>query len=138
MDTLYLVGVGIVAGVVGALCGVGGGIVVVPALLFLRGLDVKTAVGTSLACIVPTAIVGVLRTPSGRVEWGLAAVLAAGGVVGAPVGAWLAETLPAAWVKRVFALLLVAVAARLLYDSAGAGGVDAARAEATPARGDSA
>jgi uncharacterized protein len=117
MDTLFLVGIGIVAGVVGALCGVGGGIVVVPALLLLRGLDVKTAVGTSLACIVPTALVGVLRTPSARVDWGLASMLAVGGVVGAPVGAWLAQTLPDAWVKRVFAVLLVAVAVRLLWDA---------------------
>jgi uncharacterized membrane protein YfcA len=119
MDTLLLAVVGLLAGVTSALCGVGGGIVVVPALMFLRGIDVKTAVGTSLAFIVPTAIVGVLRTPSARVDLRLAAVLAVGGVLGAPLGAWLAADLPAVWVKRIFAALLAFVAVRLFLETTG-------------------
>jgi uncharacterized membrane protein YfcA len=119
MDTLLLAAVGFLAGATSALCGVGGGIVVVPALLWLRGGDVKTAVGTSLAFIVPTAIVGALRTPSHRVELGVAAVLAAGGVVGAVGGAWLAEAMPATWVKRIFAVILAAVSVRLFLETTG-------------------
>jgi uncharacterized membrane protein YfcA len=117
MDTLLLAIVGLLAGTTSALCGVGGGIVVVPALLFLRDMDVKTAIGTSLAFIVPTAIVGVLRTPAHRVDLRLAAVLAAGGIVGAPLGAWLVGELPSTWVKRIFALLLAVVAVRLFLET---------------------
>jgi uncharacterized membrane protein YfcA len=119
MDTLLLGIVGFVAGTTSALCGVGGGIVVVPALVLLRAIDVKTAIGTSLAFIVPTAIVGVLRTPGHRVDYRVAAVLVAGGVVGAPLGAWLAQTLPEAWVKRIFAVLLAAVAVKLFLETTG-------------------
>jgi uncharacterized protein len=117
MDTLWLVVVGLVAGVTSALCGVGGGIVVVPALLWLRSFDIKTAVGTSLLYIVPTAIVGVLRTPAHRVDLKVAALLAVGGIVGAPLGAWIAQEIPAIWVKRVFAVLLAAVSVKLFLEA---------------------
>jgi len=116
---LLLAAVGFVAGVTSALCGVGGGIVVVPALLWLRGMDIKTAVGTSLAFIVPTAIVGAMRTPSHRVELGTAAILAVGGVVGAVGGAWLAQEMPATWLKRIFALVLAAVSVKLFLETTG-------------------
>jgi uncharacterized membrane protein YfcA len=121
MDVLWCAVVGLAAGVVSAMFGVGGGVVVVPLLLWLdpfdRGFDIRLAVGTSLAMIVPTAIVGVWRkAPLAQVDFRVAAILAAGGVVGAWGGAWLANTVPADWLKKAFALLLVGIAARLFLE----------------------
>jgi uncharacterized membrane protein YfcA len=116
MDAISLVLVGLFAGVVSVVLGVGGGIVVVPALLWLRGVDVKAAVATSLAMIVPTAIVGVLRKPAGLVDWRAAAILAAGAVAGAFAGEWVSGALPSVWVRRAFAALLVFVAVRLVTE----------------------
>ena len=116
MDVVILVALGLVAGVISALCGVGGGVVVVPALMWLKGFDVKLAIGTSLAFIIPTALVGALRKPAEQVDWKVAAIVASGAIGGAFVGVWLGNELPAAVVKRVFAILLIAVAAKLLFE----------------------
>ena len=114
MVILGLLGIGLAAGVVSALCGVGGGIIVVPALLLLKGFDVKLAVGTSLAYILPTALAGVLKKlPAHQVDWTVALVAGAGGIVGAVLGDVLLQHLDAAWVKRIFALVLAAVAVKL-------------------------
>ena len=116
MDVVFLVLVGLVAGAVSALCGVGGGVIVVPALMWLKGFDVKVAVGTSLAMIVPTAIVGALRKPAGLVDYRVAAIVAVGAVGGAFLGEWASGAVPSVWVKRVFATLLLVVAARLFLE----------------------
>lgn len=115
MDVVTLVALGLVAGVVSALFGVGGGIIVVPALMWLKGFDIKLAVGTSLAFIIPTALVGALRKPAEQVDWKVAAIVAAGAIGGALVGVLLGNTLDGAWIKRGFAVLLIAVAAKLLF-----------------------
>jgi hypothetical protein len=122
MDFVWLSLVGLAAGVVSALFGVGGGVVVVPALLWLhpfaRAFDVRLAVGTSLAMIVPTAIVGVYRKwPAGQVDWKVAALLAGGAIVGAWVGSSLANELPVKALQRGFAVLLVVVAVRLFLEA---------------------
>lgn len=118
MDIVILVAIGLGAGVLSAVCGVGGGIVVVPALLWLKGIDMRLAVGTSLAYIVPTAAWGVVRkVPHGQVDLRLAAVLAVGGVVGATIGVWAANALPVPWIKRVFAGVLVFVAFELFRET---------------------
>jgi uncharacterized membrane protein YfcA len=54
------------------------------------------------------------------VDLGVAAVLAAGGIVGAVGGAWLAQELPSIWVKRIFAVLLAAVSVKLFLETTGA------------------
>lgn len=117
MTVVLLVLVGLGAGIVSALCGVGGGIIVVPALLWLKGFDIRLAVGTSLAMIIPTALVGVWRKwPSGQVDVKVAAIVAAGALVGALVGAWLTDVLPEVWVKRTFAAVLAAVSVKLFLE----------------------
>ena len=87
---LSCIGVGLAAGLLSGLFGVGGGTVIVPMLVLLLGFDQKLAAGTSLAAIVPTATVGVVSYAiHGSVAWIPALILAAGAVVGAQIGTWL-------------------------------------------------
>jgi hypothetical protein len=107
---LLLAGVGLAAGTLGSLVGVGGGVIVVPALMTFAGLDARQATGTSIAVIVPTMIVALWRRGAqGHVTWTLAAICAVGAVAGAFVGAALAGRLPEIWIRRCFAGFLAAV-----------------------------
>lgn len=81
------IGIGLLAGLLSGLFGVGGGTVIVPLLVLLLHFDQRLAAGTSLAAIVPTASVGVISyAVSGSVAWVPALILAAGAVVGAQIG----------------------------------------------------
>jgi len=89
-----LVLVGLLAGYLSGLFGVGGGIIVVPALLML-GYDQRRAAGTSVAAILPTAIVGTITYGiAGHVDWIAGAALAVGIIAGAQVGSLLLARLP--------------------------------------------
>lgn len=115
MMVLGLVVVGLAAGVVSAVLGVGGGIVFVPALAILFAFDQHLAQGTSLAVIVPTTLVGAYtHARAGRVVWPLAVPLAIGGVLGGVTGAQLALSLDDVLLRRLFALFLAVIALRML------------------------
>ncbi|MFT4228985.1 MAG: sulfite exporter TauE/SafE family protein [Microbacterium sp.] len=87
---LAFIGIGLGAGLLSGLFGVGGGTVIVPLLVLLLRFDQRLAAGTSLAAIVPTATVGVVSYAlHGSVAWIPALILAAGAVVGAQIGTWL-------------------------------------------------
>ena len=110
-----LVTLGLVAGLLSALLGVGGGIVIVPALVLLFGFGPAAAAGTSLLVIVPTALVGAARhTRSGYVDWRLGIVIGAAGAVGGPLGAALALNADSALVRRAFAVFLALIVVQLL------------------------
>lgn len=92
---LSCVGIGLAAGLLSGLFGVGGGTVIVPMLVFLLGFDQRRAAGTSLAAIVPTATVGVISyAVHGSVAWLPAIILAVFAVAGAQIGTWLLARLP--------------------------------------------
>ncbi len=106
---------GVMAGLLSSVMGVGGGVIIVPALVFLFGFSMSTAAGTSLAVIIPTAVMGVFRHHmAGNVQWRAAILLALGGIAGAYVGPWLLTVLPETWLKRAFAILLVYTAYRMV------------------------
>ena len=112
-----LVALGLVSGLLAGLFGVGGGIVIVPALVSLFGLDIKQAVGTSLAVILPTAVMGsATHFKHGNVRLVEACLVAVGAVVSAVIGATLVQRLPGASLKRLFAILLIAVAVKMLVE----------------------
>jgi uncharacterized protein len=102
-------GVGLVVGFLSGLLGIGGGVLMVPALLYLWKHDMQTAVGTSLAAMIPTALAGSLRHCTyGNVDWQAALVLALGAVGGAYLlGAPLAEHVPSELLKRIFGVVIV-------------------------------
>lgn len=86
------IGIGLLAGILSGLFGVGGGTVIVPLLVLLLHFDQRLAAGTSLAAIVPTAAVGVVSyAVHGSVAWIPAIILAAGAVVGAQIGTRLLQ-----------------------------------------------
>ena len=109
-----LVLLGLASGVLAGLLGVGGGIVIVPALTLLVGVPLVLAKGTSLAVILPTAVIGTLRNR--RTELTAlrpAAVVGVAGIVSAFAGSKLSLHLDADISRTLFALLLVVVALRL-------------------------
>jgi uncharacterized membrane protein YfcA len=105
---------GVAAGVLAGLFGVGGGVLFVPALLAL-GLGQIEAQGTSLLAILPTVLAGTWNQRRyGNLRPRTALVLGVASIVGVEVGARLATELPEATLRRLFALLLFGVAAHLV------------------------
>jgi uncharacterized membrane protein YfcA len=110
-----LITIGLLAGLLSASLGIGGGIVYVPALVSLFAVMQHEAQGTSLAVIVPTAIVAALvHARERRVAWAVAVPLGIGGVIGGLLGARTALALSAPLLRRLFAVLLVITAVRML------------------------
>ncbi|MCE3287137.1 MAG: putative rane protein [Gaiellaceae bacterium] len=106
---------GVAAGVLAGLFGVGGGILFVPALVAL-GLGQIEAQGTSLLAILPTVLAGTWNQRRyGNLRPRTAVVLGVASIAGVEIGARLATALPEATVRRLFALLLFAVAVHLVW-----------------------
>ncbi|SIT68361.1 sulfite exporter TauE/SafE family protein [Microbacterium sp. RU33B] len=107
---LLCLAIGLAAGLLSGLFGVGGGTVIVPLLVLLLRFDQRLAAGTSLAAIVPTAMVGVISyAVTGSVAWIPALILAAGAVVGAQVGTWLLPKVPVTVLRWGFVGFLAVV-----------------------------
>lgn len=107
-----LAGAGV--GVLSALFGVGGGLVMVPFMVLALGADQHLAEGTSLLVIVPTALAGVVaHARRGYVSFRHAALLAAGGIGGAYLGARVALALEADALQVLFGLFLVTMGVRM-------------------------
>lgn len=107
---LTCVGIGLLAGLLSGLFGVGGGTVIVPFLVLFLTFNQRLAAGTSLAAIVPTAAVGVISYAlHDSVAWIPGLLLAAGAVVGAQIGTWLLPRLSLTVLRWAFVGFLVAV-----------------------------
>ncbi|MGH2697602.1 MAG: sulfite exporter TauE/SafE family protein [Actinomycetota bacterium] len=113
-----VVAFGILTGVLSALFGVGGGLVMVPFMVLALGSDQHLAEGTSLLVIVPTAIVGVIaHTRRGYVSFGHAALLAVGGVAGSFFGATLALRLEEDALQLLFGVFLAVMGMRTVVQA---------------------
>jgi hypothetical protein len=112
----WLLALGLVAGVASGLFGIGGGLVIVPALVGLLHFDQKSAVGTSLsALLLPVSLGGVYSYyAAGKLDLSVAALIALGLVGGALAGARIALRLPTVTVKRLYAIFLVIIAVRFI------------------------
>ena len=108
--------IGIVGGLASGLFGVGGGVIFVPLLVIFLGLNFHTAIGTSLAAIVPTAAVGAYRHFSEKaLDWRAAILLAIFAMIGAWLGAGLSLRLDVIVLRKVFAVFLFVVALHLFF-----------------------
>lgn len=114
-EILALLAIGLSAGLLAGLLGIGGGVLIVPALVLVMGLDQHVAQGTSLLVIIPAAAFGSFtHHRQGRLALRDAAALAVGGVLGAVLGSVTALSLDEKLLQRLFAVLILVVAARLL------------------------
>jgi uncharacterized protein len=108
--------VGLLAGVLAGLFGVGGGILFVPALTLVLGLTQLHAEASSLLAVLPTAVAGTWRQRRYRnVRWRAALTLGLAAVAGVEAGVQIAEALPEHALRRLFGLLMLAVAAQLAW-----------------------
>ena len=105
---------GLAAGVVSGTFGVGGGVIVVPGLMLLMGLDARVAAATSLATIAASAGAALLLFgQADAVNWSAAVLLFVGSAAGAWVGARVLDRIPAKALTRAFAVVMLLAAYRL-------------------------
>lgn len=110
-----LVGIGLVAGILSGLLGVGGGLIIVPGMVLLLRTRQHVAHATSLAAIVPTAVAGALAFgKASAVDWRIGLLLAAGSIPGARGGATLMTHVPGKQLRIIFGLFVVVVGVILL------------------------
>jgi len=113
---LILIVIGIITGIMAGMLGIGGAIIMIPALVFLLGITQQTAQGTSLAVMLPP--VGIIAAynyyKAGQVNIRFAIILAVFFLVGSYFGSKLALNLPQALLKKIFGILLLLVAAKML------------------------
>lgn len=128
MEIVLLVVVGAAVGIVSALFGIGGGLLMVPFMVLVLGFDQHLAQGTSLAVIIPTALAGaVAHHKRGFVGFRLAALMAVGGIAGVYAGARIALATDGSTLRLIFGLVVIALGLRLIGQ-----GARAERAEAHP------
>lgn len=113
--TAVLVAIGLVAGVLSGLFGIGGGVVIVPALLFLARMSPHTATGTSLgALLLPVGALGAWQYwKAGHLDPRASALVAVGMVLGVWLGARAAQHVSGSTLQRAFAVLLMVLAVRV-------------------------
>jgi len=118
ISALLPIGLGFTIGILSAILGVGGGFVLVPAMIYLLGMPTSVVIGTSNFQILFVAanVTFLQSVTNGTVDVVLALLLILGGVVGAPIGARLAGKLPGVVLRGLMALLILAVAAELLVE----------------------
>lgn len=114
---IILLLVGIAAGILGGMVGIGGGIIIVPALVYFLGFSQLNAQGTSLALIMfPVGILGVLQYyKQGHVDFNVVLIIAIGFVAGSFLGSRISLSLPQETVRRIFALLMIIIAIKMLF-----------------------
>jgi uncharacterized protein len=116
MEVLAVLVIGLLAGALGGLFGVGGGLIFVPTLVLLLDLDQVDAEATSLLAILPVVVAGTWRQHLyGNVRWRAAGVIGLTAVAGVELGVLTANALPELTLRRLFAVLVLVVAAQLAW-----------------------
>lgn len=108
---------GLVAGVISGLFGVGGAVVIIPGLILITKMPQHTAHGTSLAALLlPVGLLGVIEySKRSQVNWGFAAIVAVGLLIGAYFGARLAGDISDLTLRRMFGAFMLVIAVKLLF-----------------------
>lgn len=116
---IILIIIGIAAGMLSGLVGVGGGLIIVPALVYFLAFSQKQAQGTSLAILLlPIGILAVLnyyKDPQVNLDVKVVALIIVGFLAGSYFGSKLALALPDATVKKIFAIFMLLVALKMLF-----------------------
>ena len=118
-EILQLLTIGLAAGFLAGLLGIGGGVVMVPAMVLILGFGQHVAQGTSLLVIIPAALSGsYTHHRNGRLLLRDAAWLGVGGVLGAILGSLFALSMEDTLLQRLFAIFLLVSAVRILWPRA--------------------
>ena len=114
---IILLFVGLLAGILSSMVGIGGGLIIVPALVLIFGFSQKMAQGTSLAMLLPPiGILGVMvYHKQGNVHWSYALILVVSFVLGSYFGAKWIQGLNSLTIKRIFAIFMIVVAVKYLF-----------------------
>jgi uncharacterized membrane protein YfcA len=120
--TMFAAGLGV--GAITGLIGVGGGFMIVPALVILGGLPMRTAVGTALVIVTMNAVAGFYKHLEGaaaqhvELDWRVIGIFLAFGIIGSIAGNALARRLPQARLKRYFGVFLIMMGGYILWRNA--------------------
>ena len=116
VGVLPYVAIGVVSGLFAAMFGIGGGVVIVPLLILITKMPVRMAAATSLATLLLTSLMGVIRySGSGHIDWVAALVIGTPAVVGVLIGIRFQKRLPAEWLILGFGLFVVAIGLKLVF-----------------------
>ena len=117
MSLLFYILLGLLAGVLSGLIGIGGGVIIVPSLIFWFGFSQQEAQGTTLGLLVPP--IGILAAwtyyQQGYVNFKVAALICFGFVLGGLLGAKIAVDLPSAVLEKVFGIVLLLIALKMIF-----------------------
>lgn len=117
MTIILCIALGLAAGVLSGLLGIGGGIILIPALIYLFGLSQQQAQGTTLALMVPP--IGILAAwtyyKHGFVDIKIAALICLGFIIGGLFGAQWAVTIPKDILRRVFGIVLLLISLHMIF-----------------------
>ncbi len=114
---IILIIIGVAAGILSGLVGVGGGLIIVPALVYFVAFSQKAAQGTSLGILLlPVGILAVLQYyQKGYVDIKVVLIVSAGFLIGGWLGSKLAVSLPVATIKKIFAIFMLLTALKMLF-----------------------
>lgn len=108
--------IGVVTGLINGLLGIGGGTILIPAMVFLLGEKQHVAHGTSLSIILPTAIISTFVYQSNsHIDWSLALKIALSGMVGGYLGARLMQLIPAPHLRKLFGVFMAVAGIRMIF-----------------------
>ncbi len=114
---LILVLIGLTAGIFGGMVGLGGGVIMIPAMIYFLGMTQLQAQGTSLAVMLPP--IGIFAAinyyKAGHIDWRFALIIAIAFTLGGYFGSKIALNVPAHVIRKFFAVSLIAIAINLFF-----------------------
>ena len=115
---------GLIAGVLSGMLGIGGGLVTIPGMILLLGIEQHIAQGIALSAMLVTALVGTsIHFRQRNVEWNMALWIAPSAAAFSLLGAWAAGMIPTEWLTRVFAVFLLIIGCVMILFNRGGQGV---------------
>lgn len=115
-DFLYKALIGILAGIVSGLFASGGGMILVPAFIYILKLSDVEARATSVLCILPMVVTsGIFYYTNNYIDWKIGLLCATGGIIGGVLGAKLLNKLPVKYLRIAFALFLIYASCRMIW-----------------------
>ena len=109
--------IGLLAGIISGLFSTGGGMIVVPAFIYLLNMEDKKARGTSIFCILPMVVTsGIFYYKSNYINWNISILCAIGGMIGGYIGAKILKKIPTQYLKIAFTIFLIYASYKMIFN----------------------